>query len=230
MALYVIADLHLSETTHKPMDIFGENWEKHSAKIKENWTNMVDSTDTVLIPGDISWAMTLEEAMVDLDYIDQFPGKKILLKGNHDYWWSSVKKLNSLYKNMFFLQNDYYMVEDTAICGSRGWTCPNNQKFTTQDKKIYERELNRLKMSLDKALKDHRGNIYVITHYPPTNDRLEPSGFTELFEYYGVKKVFYGHLHGTESFKGGLKGRFNGVEYYLTSSDYLDFSPFRVIE
>ncbi|MBS3995394.1 MAG: metallophosphoesterase [Alkaliphilus sp.] len=229
MAIYVIGDLHLSGSTNKPMDIFGENWVTHSEKIRNNWTNLVGYSDTVLVLGDISWAMTLEEAMVDLDYIDQLPGKKILLRGNHDYWWSSVKRLNSLYENMLFLQNDYCMVEDIAICGTRGWICPNNQKFTQQDKKIYERELMRLKISFDKAVKDKRDNIYAITHYPPTNDKFEPSGFTDIYEDYAVKKVFYGHLHGAEAFDGGLKGNFNGVEYYLASCDYLDFSPFKVI-
>jgi len=229
MAIYVIGDLHLSGSTNKPMDIFGENWVTHSEKIRNNWTNLVGYSDTVLVLGDISWAMTLEEAMVDLDHIDQLPGKKILLRGNHDYWWSSVKRLNSLYENMLFLQNDYCMVEDIAICGTRGWICPNNQKFTQQDKKIYERELMRLKISFDKAVKDKRDNIYAITHYPPTNDKFEPSGFTDIYEDYAVKKVFYGHLHGAEAFDGGLKGNFNGVEYYLASCDYLDFSPFKVI-
>lgn len=229
MAIYVIGDLHLSGSTNKPMDIFGENWVTHSEKIRNNWTNLVGYSDTVLVLGDISWAMTLEEAMVDLDYIDQLPGKKILLRGNHDYWWSSVKRLNSLYENMLFLQNDYCMVEDIAICGTRGWICPNNQKFTQQDRKIYERELMRLKISFDKAVKDKRDNIYAITHYPPTNDKFEPSGFTDIYEDYAVKKVFYGHLHGAEAFDGGLKGNFNGVEYYLASCDYLDFSPFKVI-
>lgn len=230
MAIYVIGDLHLSGSTNKPMDIFGENWVTHSEKIKNNWTNAVGYSDTVLILGDISWAMTLDEAMVDLDYIDQLPGRKILIKGNHDYWWSSVKRLNSLYENMLFLQNDYCMVENVAICGTRGWICPNNQKFTQQDRKIYERELMRLKISFDKAVKDKRDNIYAITHYPPTNDKFESSGFTDIYEDYGVKKVFYGHLHGTEAFEGGLKGSFNGIEYYLASCDYLDFSPFKVID
>lgn len=229
MALFVIGDLHLSLSCDKPMNVFGQQWQDHHKKIEASWKNNISSEDTVLIPGDISWAMTLEEAKVDLDWIDQLPGRKILLKGNHDYWWGSINKLNSLYQGMDFMQNNYFLYEDMAICGTRGWVCPNDNKFTEHDKKIYDRELNRLKLSLDQAVKNNHDSIIVMTHYPPTNDKKEPSDFTNLYEFYGVKRVFYGHLHGKESFEIGLKGMINGVEYSLVSSDYLDFNPLKIL-
>lgn len=229
MGLFVIGDLHLSIGVNKPMDIFGEQWVEHHTKIQKNWMKMIEEDDTVLIPGDISWAMSMEEAMKDLMWIQALPGRKILLRGNHDYWWSSVTKLNALFENMFFLQNNYFSYKSYAICGSRGWICPNENKFTQQDQKVYERELHRLKLSLDAAVKKGYEEIIVMTHYPPTNDRLESSGFTEIYEAYNVKKVVYGHLHGQDSFKGGLQGEYNGISYYLTSCDYLDFKPLQIV-
>lgn len=229
MALFVIGDLHLSISSEKPMGIFGSNWENHHNKIQKNWIENIRAEDTILIPGDISWAMDHEQAKEDLDWINNLPGRKILLKGNHDYWWGSIQRLNSMYSKMDFLQNNYYIYDDIAICGARGWTCPNESKYTEHDKKIYSREINRLKLSLDQAVRNNHDKIFVMTHYPPTNDQKELSDFTRLYEFYGVKKVFYGHLHGEESFEGGLKGNVNGVEYYLTSSDYLDFNPLKVL-
>lgn len=230
MALYAIGDLHLSGGTDKPMDIFGEQWVQHHNKIKEKWLKYVRHGDVVLIPGDISWAMNLQEAMIDLKWIHELPGKKILLKGNHDYWWSSVTKLNRLFENIFFLQNNFYTYGDIAICGTRGWICPNEKKFDAQDEKVYARELHRLRLSLDEGKKNGYENIIVMTHYPPTNDKLEPSGFTAIYEEYRVKKVIYGHLHGAESFQGALQGKMNGVEYYLASCDYLNFTPLKVLD
>ncbi|WZL71902.1 metallophosphoesterase [Clostridiaceae bacterium 35-E11] len=229
MSLFVIGDLHLSIGVDKPMDIFGEQWIAHHRKIEKNWMNMIQQEDTVLIPGDISWAMSMKEAMQDLMWIEALPGKKILLRGNHDYWWGSVTKLNTLFENMFFLQNNFFAYESYAICGTRGWVCPNENKFTQQDQKVYERELHRLTLSLDAAVKKGYTELMVMTHYPPTNDRLEPSGFTQIYEAYHVKKVFYGHLHGQDSFKGGLQGEYKGTSYYLTSCDYLDFEPLKIV-
>ncbi|NLK21695.1 MAG: serine/threonine protein phosphatase [Epulopiscium sp.] len=227
MAMYAIGDLHLSGSVDKPMDKFGENWENHSTKIKKNWSNIVKTMDTVLIPGDISWAMTLEGARIDLEWIHDLPGKKVFIKGNHDYWWHSITKLNTLYEDMFFIQNNFVEVEGFIVCGSRGWTCPNDTSFTTHDKKIYEREVKRLRLSLEGATKSNK-KIITMMHYPPTNENLEPSDFTQLFEEYKVEKVIYGHLHGQSSFDTGLKGRKNGVEYILVSSDYIDFRPVKI--
>ncbi|MBB6217706.1 hypothetical protein HNQ80_003829 [Anaerosolibacter carboniphilus] len=229
MALYAIGDLHLSGGVDKPMDIFGEQWLRHHEKIKENWQRLITDEDTVLIPGDVSWAMNMEQARVDLEWIHELKGKKILLRGNHDYWWSSVTKLNLLFEDMSFLQNNFYEYKEYAICGTRGWICPNENKFEAQDEKVYQRELQRLKLSLDGARKKGFSRIIVMTHYPPTNDKLESSGFTQIYEDYGVDKVIYGHLHGSESHEYALQGMINGIEYILSSCDYIAFSPIRIL-
>lgn len=230
MALYGIADLHLSFEADKPMDIFGENWADHEEKIKENWLKKIEDKDTVLIPGDISWAMKLQEAMTDLRWINSLPGRKILLRGNHDYWWSSISKMNNLFDNMFFLQNNYYIYKDYALCGTRGWTCPNDVKFDDHDKKIYDREIHRLRLSLESAKKDGFKKYIVMTHYPPTNEKFEKSGFVDIYEEYKVERVIYGHLHGKDSFKMGLNGIYNNVEYILLSCDFVNFNPVKIID
>ena len=228
MTIHVIGDLHLSGSVQKPMDVFGTQWENHHEKIKYHWEETVREEDMVLIPGDISWAMRLDEAMIDLKWIEQLPGKKVLLRGNHDYWWGSVTKLNALFPDMFFLQNNSTSYEDYIICGTRGWLCPNLYKFDAQDEKIYNRELQRLRISLEKGLAQGNKRIIVMTHYPPTNDKMEPSAFTKIYEDYGVEKVVYGHLHGADGFRGALQGIHGGVAYHLTSCDYLDFKPLQI--
>lgn len=230
MSLYVIGDLHFSTAVNKPMNIFGDNWDNHEDKIINSWKSEVNEEDTVLIVGDTSWAINMNEAEEDLNIIHNLPGKKIYVKGNHDYWWTTVAKLNKLYDDMSFLQNNFYQYEEYAICGTRGWICPNDVKFTEDDEKIYKREAHRLKLSLDAAKKAGFKKIIVITHYPPTNDKLDPSLFTEIYESYGVEKVVYGHLHGKESFKMGLKGIRNEVEYNLVSCDYVDFNLIKIMD
>ncbi|SHJ34057.1 hypothetical protein SAMN02745975_01867 [Geosporobacter subterraneus DSM 17957] len=230
MKIYVIGDLHLSGSVEKPMGVFGLHWENHHEKIEYHWKAQVRDEDLVLVPGDISWAMRLEEAMIDLQWIHQLPGKKVLLRGNHDYWWGSVTKLNHLFQNMFFLQNNSFQFGDYSICGTRGWLCANPYKFDAQDEKVYNRELQRLKLSLESTKGTGKNKIIVMTHYPPTNDKMEPSGFTEIYEAYGVEKVVYGHLHGSDGFRGALQGIHKGVQYYLTSCDFLDFKPLRIVE
>lgn len=229
MAIYVIGDLHLSFNSDKPMDIFGDNWERHYEKIRNNWIEKVTQEDVVLIPGDISWAMKLEDAKQDLDWINDLPGKKVLLKGNHDYWWSSLNKLNKLYEDMYFIQNNHYGYKDYGICGTRGWLCPNPVKFDEHDEKVYLREANRLRMSLESANKAGYDKYIVMLHYPPTNEQLEQSLFKDIIEEYNVEKVVYGHLHNQESFKKGLKGFHDGAEYFLTSCDYLDFDLLKLL-
>ncbi|WP_352417163.1 metallophosphoesterase, partial [Clostridium tertium] len=224
MALYAISDLHLAFTTDKPMDIFGAKWLKHDEKIKENWIKKITDEDTVLIAGDISWSMRSDESKVDLDWIDALPGKKIISKGNHDYWWGGISKLNRMYENTKFLQNNFYTYEDYAICGSRGWILEGSDRFTEKDKKIFDREIIRLKLSLDKAKEAGYENIVVMIHYPPMNEKRENSAFTNLFKEYGVKKVIYGHLHGP-SLANVLNGEHEGIEYLMTSCDFLDFDP-----
>ena len=228
MALYAISDLHLAFTTDKPMDIFGAKWLKHDEKIKENWIKKITDEDTVLIAGDISWSMRSDESKVDLDWIDALPGKKIISKGNHDYWWGGISKLNRMYENTKFLQNNFYTYEDYAICGSRGWILEGSDRFTEKDKKIFDREIIRLKLSLDKAKEAGYKNIVVMIHYPPMNEKRENSAFTNLFKEYGVKKVIYGHLHGP-SLANVLNGEHEGIEYLMTSCDFLDFDPKRIL-
>lgn len=228
MALYAIGDLHLSFKSNKPMDIFGNQWLYHYKKIEDNWDYVVQEEDTVLIPGDISWAMSMEEAMPDLEWINRRPGKKILIKGNHDYWWASVTKLNNIFKNMHFIQNNFYNYRNYAICGTKGWNPPNDNKFVEQDEKIYLRELHRLRLSLEAAREAGYHNIIVMLHYPPTNEKLEPSLITDILEEYGVEKVIYGHLHGEDAYRNGLIGNRKGVEYFLASCDYLNFKLLRI--
>ncbi|AYE34916.1 metallophosphoesterase [Clostridium septicum] len=229
MALYAISDLHLAFSTDKPMDIFGEKWYKHDEKIKKNWMDKVKEEDLVLIAGDISWSMKAEESKSDLDFIDSLPGKKIISKGNHDYWWQGITKLNKMYENTKFLQNNFYTYKDYAICGSRAWICPGTDRFTEKDKKIYERELIRLKLSLDSAKNSGYTKFIVMIHYPPTNEKHEDSAFTELFKEYGVDKVIYGHLHGP-SLGNVINGERDGVEYIMTSCDYINFDPKLILE
>ncbi|MEQ8154587.1 MAG: metallophosphoesterase [Clostridiaceae bacterium] len=228
MALYAISDLHLSFTADKPMGIFGEKWEGHEEKIKENWIRNINPEDTVLIAGDISWSMKHDESMEDLGWISSLPGRKIIVKGNHDYWWGSITKLNSLFENMNFMQNNFFTYEDWAICGSRGWICPGSDKFTLKDGKIYNRELNRFRLSLDAAKKAGYEKFICMMHYPPTNEKLAPSGFVDLFKEYGVTRVVYGHLHGP-ALANVLNGENDGIEYIMTSCDYIDFNPVKIL-
>lgn len=229
MSLYAIGDLHLSNYVNKPMEVFGSHWTKHDEKIKEHWIRTVKDGDTVLIPGDISWAINMKEAMPDLKWIEDLPGKKILLKGNHDYWWSSISRLNSSFNTMEFLQNNYFTYEDYAICGTRGWLSPNNNSFTSQDEKIYHREVHRLRLSLETAKQDGYTKIICMLHYPPTNELHEPSLFTKTFKEYNVNTVIYGHLHGKDFYRYSLHGNHDGITYHLVSCDYLDFKLFKIL-
>ncbi|MGL5148994.1 MAG: metallophosphoesterase [Clostridium sp.] len=228
MALYAISDLHLAFNAEKPMDIFGEHWSNHDEKIKKNWNGKITENDTVLIAGDISWAMKADESKEDLDWIDSLNGKKIISKGNHDYWWSGITKLNKMYDNTKFLQNNFYAYEDYAICGTRGWLCPGSEKFTEEDEKIYLREGIRLKLSLDAAKKAGFNKFIVMLHYPPTNEKFHPSQFTDIIKEYEVEKVVYGHLHG-KSLTRLINGNFEGAEYIMTSADYIDFDPIKIL-
>lgn len=230
MSLYAIGDLHFSTSVNKPMNIFGDNWDNHEIKIIDSWRLKVKPEDTVLVLGDTSWGINLEEAKSDLDIISELPGQKFFVKGNHDYWWTTVTNLNKLYDNCKFMQTNSYEYGEYAICGGRGWICPNDVKFDSKDEQIYKREENRIRISLEAARKNGYEKIIVVTHYPPTNDKLEESLFTRLYEEYKVEKVIYGHLHGRESFKMGLKGIRNGVEYILASCDYLNFDLIKILD
>lgn len=225
MPLYAIGDLHLSFGTEKPMDVFGEIWYEHHKKIENNWNNAIKDDDYVLIPGDISWGMKLNEALPDLEFIHNLKGQKILIKGNHDYWWSSITKLNNLYSDMHFLQNTFYKYEDYGICGTRGWINLNNEEH---DEKIYNRELLRLKMSLDAAIKDGVEKIIVMLHYPPVTRITKSKEYIELLLNYPVEKVVYGHIH-SDSKEVCFNGIYNGIEFICVSSDIINFNPLRIL-
>jgi len=229
MQIYAIADLHLSLTAEKPMDVFGEAWRGHAEKLERNWRETVSSEDLVLIPGDISWAMQLQAALPDLSFIGDLPGKKILLKGNHDYWWSAIGRVRSMLPNgMRALQNDSFVEEGIGICGSRGWLCPGSSNFSQDDEKIYLRELDRLSLSLQSlpSLPQVETKIAML-HFPPFSDKDRGSGFTERLEAAGVKIVVYGHLHG-EANRYAFEGEKNGVIYHCVAADKLDFAPKRI--
>ena len=225
MKIFAISDLHLSSKTDKPMNIFGNAWENHWGKIKEDWCHRVDENDIVLIAGDISWGMNLEQAIDDLYSINVLPGKKIIIRGNHDYWWGTYKKLQALdLENIYFLQNNARKIGNYIFCGTRGWTVPENKLQSDEDLKIFEREKIRLKLSLEEAhkLKENEENqIIGLIHYPPFNSKFEKSYFTELFTSYNVKTIVYGHLHGQQSrYKNVVE--IEGCKYYLTSCDFLN--------
>ncbi len=228
MSIYAIGDLHLSGDGSKPMDVFGDQWANHKNQIEKNWLKKITEEDAVLIPGDLSWAMKFSEVEADLAWIDRLPGQKFIIRGNHDYWWSSISKMNDRYETLFFIQNNAFMYKDVVIAGSRGWISPNERSFTDQDQKIYLREYERLKRSLHAAIKKKENleqKLIVLLHYPPTNDQKEPSLFTEVFEEFKVDYVVYGHLHGEESFNASYIGKVLDTEYILASSDYINFDP-----
>lgn len=229
MSIYVIADLHLSFEKEKPMSIFGDNWENHANKIKNNWKNKVTNNDYVILPGDFSWAMHLKETYKDFQYLNELPGKKILLKGNHDYWWTTLKNMREFVKennfeNIDFLYNNSYLVEDKIIVGTRGW----NILDTDNSKKMIKRECNRLELSLKDGIEKY-GNqreIIAFMHYPPvTQSLLSNNGgseFIDLMKKYNIKRCYYGHLHG-QAHKDAIEGNVEGIELKLISADYLDF-------
>nr|WP_122011857.1 metallophosphoesterase [Maliibacterium massiliense] len=224
MKVYAVSDLHLSGAAPKAMDIFGAHWKNHFDKISEAWRQMVAPEDVVLIAGDISWAMNLHDAAVDLAAIGALPGRKVLIKGNHDYWWSSISRIRGMLScGMHVLQNDAVDFGCVTIAGTRGWLCPNEVSYSPEDEKIYRRELIRMEMSLAQAEKSGHPIIAMI-HYPPFNETRSPSGFTELFQRFGVRQVVYGHLHGP-SIKSAFDGELEGVRYALTSCDAVQFKP-----
>ena len=225
MNIYAISDLHLSFTTDKPMDIFGGNWEGHFEKIKGDWLATVKDEDIVLISGDISWAMKLEDALVDLQALADLPGKKVFIRGNHDYWWNGITKLrdSAPSDSFYFLQTDAVKIGKFVIVGSRGWTCPGSADYTEQDQKLYLREAERFRLAFKDGNKlfEEGDEKIVMIHYPPFNVKKEDTLFTQLFEENNVQKVVFGHIHG--SFYFPLKTEKNGIEYILTACDKVGF-------
>ncbi len=224
MHIYAIGDLHLSgEPPRKPMSVFGPNWENHWQKIKHSWQKQVTDNDLVIICGDTSWAIKLDDALPDLLAINSLPGGKIFVRGNHDYWWTSVSKMKAaLDDSCFFLHNNFYATTTFAICGSRGWLTPQAEIFAEQDKKIYEHELTRIEYSLNAAKEAGYTDIILALHYPPLYADAQPTGFSALCEKYQVKYCLYGHLHDAD-ISIGYQGNHAGTNYSLVSADALDF-------
>ncbi len=224
MRLFAIADLHLPGGQDKPMDVFGSQWDGHFEKIAADWRERVSEEDLVLLPGDLSWALSFEDALPDLSAVFALPGKKALLRGNHDYWWPSVSRLRAAVpENVFVLQNDALDFPDFVVAGSRGWVIPRPGSKGGQDEKLYKRELVRLELSLKHARAVAPDKpLLAMLHYPPTQEEGRESGFTELLEAYGARACFYGHLHGA-SLKEAFNGEMGGVLYRNVSSDGLGF-------
>ena len=220
MAVYAIADLHLP-AKQKPMDVFGDHWKDHFQRIRADWLEKVSPGDLVLLPGDLSWAMRLEDALEDLRSIGALPGTKLLLRGNHDYWWSSIGRVRrALPEGMFALQNDGMLIGGRLYAGSRGWTLPGPET-TEDDMRIYNRERMRLEMSLKHARRlSETAPITVMLHYPPLTE--EEPGFSDILEAWGVDDCVYGHLHGP-SIYGAVRGQRGSVRYHQVSCDGLDF-------
>ncbi len=232
MSLFAIGDLHLPGGEDKPMNVFGSGWDRHFERISDAWRADVTEKDTVLIPGDISWAMRLEDALPDLEAISLLPGRKVLIRGNHDYWWSSISRIRGLLPpGMIALQNDAADLEEAVVCGSRGWMIPTEDTpLDPENLKIYQRELQRLRLSLEAGKRMAAGRpLIAMLHYPPLYARERSSGFTDLLEEYGVSQCVYGHLHGN-GIRAAWNGPERGVTYHLTSCDSLDFKPVRLMQ
>ena len=234
MSIYVIGDLHLSFNTPKPMDIFGKNWTGHEEKIKRDWLQKVKDEDLVVLPGDFSWETYLENTKKDFEYLNILPGKKILLKGNHDYWWTTITSMRKFLKennfeNIDFLYNNSYEFENKILCGTRGWSITDEET----NEKLINRELIRLELSLQDGVNKYGTDkeIIVFMHYPPITKAKIITGqeakFVEMMRKYKVKRCFYGHLHGT-SIADAVEGNIEGIELKLVSADGLDFELLKI--
>ena len=227
MRVFAIGDLHLEGSTGKSMDRFGENWRGHDRKIFEAWERVGRDEDLLLLVGDISWAMRLEDARRDLERIGEMKGRKLMLKGNHDYWWSSVSKMTrELHPSIEVLQASSIIINRVAVAGTRGWMCPGDAYFKDDDERIYRREVGRLRSALGglRGRETRYDRLIVALHYPPLNDRHDASGFTELIDECGADVCVYGHLHG-DAIKTALTGQRGRTRYYLVSADAVDFAP-----
>ena len=237
MSIYVIGDLHLSFHEDKPMSIFGENWKGHEEKIKKDWIEKVKPNDLVVIPGDFSWSTYLQDTYEDFAYLNALPGKKILIKGNHDYWWTTLTSMRKFleknkFENIDFIYNTAYEFENYILAGTRGW----GQNEEGEDKKLLKRETIRLELSLQKALelqKKSNKEIIVFLHYPPiiSNNisNNEMSDFIKTMKQYNIKKCYYGHLHST-AIREAVEGEHYGIKFKLVSADGLDFKLLKIGE
>lgn len=223
MKIFAIADLHLSNDESKPMDIFGAQWENHFARIREDWLSKVSEEDIVLLPGDLSWEMKLEAAVSDIRRVAALPGRKVLIRGNHDYWWSSIGRVReNLPAGMYAIQNDAVTIDGYTFCGTRGWVLPGEDS-DEDDERIRVRELGRLRLSVDSALRiAGEGPIICLLHYPPLLEAMRDTDVTALIEQTPIREVVYGHLHGN-ALKGAFRGVHNGVNYHQVSCDGIGF-------
>lgn len=230
MSLFVIADLHLSFGCNKPMDVF-PGWKDYTQRLEQNWRSLVKESDTVVIAGDISWAMKLEETEQDFAFIHNLPGEKILMKGNHDYWWSTKSKIDRFlqekgFTSMKVLHNNAYIVEDVAICGTRGWLYNSE---TEEDVKIVNREVGRLAASLDDASRqDAHAQPIVFLHYPPAYGNMVCAGILDVLETRHIEQCYFGHIHGNQASKKAVRGNYHGIKMHLISCDYVNFMPILV--
>ena len=235
MSIYTIGDLHLSFKENKPMSIFGENWSEHEEKIKKDWKEKVKENDLVVLPGDFSWAMYLKDTDEDFKYLNELPGKKLLLKGNHDYWWTTIKSMRNFleennFKNIDFIHNNSYEFEDKIIVGTRGWS---KNEGTPDDDKIIKREVLRLELSIKDGIEKYGEDkeIIVFMHYPPIiKSNLidnELSGFVRIMKKYNIRQCFYGHLH-SNSIRDAVEGEHYGIDFKLVSADGLDFKLYKI--
>ncbi|MCP4647111.1 MAG: hypothetical protein GY852_05145 [bacterium] len=229
MKIFTIADLHLGFEVNKPMNIFGSNWDNHPAKIEAQWRNSVQESDIVLIPGDISWGMTFKEAKADIDFLNSLPGRKYISRGNHDYWWGSLKKVTDFVgPSITILQRNAVDCGGFILAASKGWNTPLWDGFKPSvDKKLYQRELGRMEIALKKAkqLQKSGEKLVYMMHFPPIVEG-KPTVFADYLSDYGVELCLYGHLHG--SWSESVNTECNGVVYRLTSADYLNFKPMEI--
>ncbi|MCM1043747.1 MAG: metallophosphoesterase [Corallococcus sp.] len=233
MKVFAISDLHLATAVEKPMTVFGTTWNNYFEKITEDWKSKVADEDIVLLAGDFSWAMRMEEVIHDFDLLKDFPGSKVIIRGNHDYWWNSLSKVRSVIPSGFFaLQNDCLRFGKLLVCGSRGWVCPDVcNSLSKDDDKIYRRERERLELSLKamSAMRTAEDIVIGMMHYPPFNGRFDESLYTQLFVKYDVNKVVYGHLHGKDCRAERHLKKF-GIDFYLTSCDLVDNKLIQITE
>ena len=225
MKVFAVSDLHLSGLVQKPMNVFGEGWEGHLDKIKADWRERVTEEDIVLLGGDTSWGMKLEEGMYDIASLADLPGKKVFIRGNHDYWWTGITRVRNSRPDdsFYFLQNDCVKLGSVIVAGSRGWTCPGSPDFTDHDQALYLREAERFRLAFQevKKVREEGDTLIALIHYPPFNVKKEETLFTALFDENKVDKVVFGHLHGSGFFP--LKCERGGIEYFLTSCDKVRF-------
>ena len=231
MSLFVISDLHLSLSSQKPMDVF-PGWKNYVEILANFWRKSVGPEDTVVVPGDISWGMTLEESLGDFRFIDLLPGRKIILKGNHDYFFTSATKLKNFFAQhqittIDLLHNNAFLVENIALCGTRGWTIPQGeQPQGAEDEKILAREVGRLKASLERR-DPSAAETVVFFHYPPLSCQYAYEPVIELLKEYGVRRCYYGHIHGPGQ-KYAFEGNYRGIDFTLVSCDKLLFRPLKI--